>query len=40
MGQEPTVSIRPTAGGPHLKKKARLSFRQGVLEATDPRELD
>jgi hypothetical protein len=37
MGQEPTVSIRPKAGGPHLKKHACLSFHHGVLEATDPR---
>jgi hypothetical protein len=37
MGQDETVSIRPAAGGPRLKKNARLIFHQGVLEATDPR---
>ncbi|MDQ1491827.1 MAG: hypothetical protein QOJ23_4341 [Actinomycetota bacterium] len=34
---EETVSIRPAAGGPGLKKNGHLSFHQGVLEATDPR---
>jgi hypothetical protein len=37
MAQEQTVSIRPAAGGPHLKKNASLEFRQHVLEVTDPR---
>jgi hypothetical protein len=37
MGQDSTVSIRPRAGGPHLKKNACLSVHHGVLEATDPR---
>jgi hypothetical protein len=37
MGQEEAVSIRPAAGGPLLRKNARLMFHEGVLEATDPR---
>lgn len=37
MGQGEAVLIRPAAGGPRLKKNAQLSFRQGVLEITDPR---
>jgi hypothetical protein len=37
MGQEEPVSIRPAWGGPSLKKHASLTFRQGVLEATDGR---
>ena len=37
MGEEQTISIRPAAGGPLLKKNVRLELREHVLEVTDPR---